>query len=194
MLQTKRNRLWLMPWLTPILAGAAYLAALWLEMRQAPPVGPAELLVLFALAAPLVVAASVLLAIAEQELRAHRLTPRLQRWLLWTPRVLVFLFVVFLAMFSVDVFVEGRSAQEIGLALLMHNLPALALLAAGLLAWRWPLAGALGLTAFVVWWLPMTLGHRFFLSVFLLLAVLPLAGAALFWLNWMLHIPTRRTT
>ena len=27
------------------------------------------------------------------------------------------------------------------------------------LSWRWPLAGALGLAVFVVWWLPMTLGH-----------------------------------
>jgi TRAP-type C4-dicarboxylate transport system permease small subunit len=143
---------------------------------------------------PLVVAASVLLAIAEQELRAHTLTPRLHRWLLWTPRLLMFLFVAFLAIFSLEVFVEGRSAQEVALGLLMHNLPALALLAAGLLAWRWPLAGALGLTAFVVWWLPMTLGHGFFLTVFLLLAALPLAGAALLWLNWMLRIPPRRTT
>ena len=108
--------------------------------------------------------------------------------------MLVFLFVAFLAMFSLDVFVEGRSAQEIALGLLIHNLPALALLGAGLLAWRWPLAGALGLTGFVVWWLPMTLGHGFFLTVFLLLAALPLAVATLFGLDWLLHIPTQRTT
>ena len=136
------------------------------------------------LAAPLVLAASVLFAVVEQEARARALTPRLRRWLLWTPRVLLLGFVAFLALLSLDVFVEGRGPGAIALGLLLHNLPALVLLGVALLAWRWPWVGALGLAAFAAWWLPVFAGRGFLPSVVLLMAVLPLTVSALFLLSW----------
>ena len=141
------------------------------------------------LAVPLVLAASVLLAVVEQEVRAQTLTPRLRRWLRWTPRTLLLAFAAVLALFSLDVFAPGRSAQDLALGLLMHNLPALVLLAAGLAAWRWPWVGALGLGAFAAWWLVLVSGRGFLPSEFLLLLVLPLIVATLFLLSWRLGGP-----
>jgi hypothetical protein len=186
---SRSGQRWVTPWLAPIVLGALHLAQLWREGAAAEPVG---LLVQLVLAAPLVVAGSVLLAVGEQAARAGVLTPRLRRWLVWTPRVLVLLFVAFLALLSLDVFVEGRGAGEIALGLLMHNLPALALLAAALAAWRWPWVGALGLAVFAAWWLLTFPGRGFFPSVVLLMAVLPLTTAALFLAGWVLRNPAGR--
>jgi hypothetical protein len=104
----------------------------------------------------------------------------LRGWLVWTPRLLLLLFLAFLALLSLDVVAEGRGAGEVALGLLVHSLPALALLAAALAAWRWPLVGALGLAAFAAWWLLTFAGRGFLPSVVLLMAVLPLTTAALF--------------
>jgi hypothetical protein len=180
---------WVMPWLAPVLLGALYALELWREGLFAE---PAMLAIQLALAAPLVVAGSVLLAVAEQEARAHALTPRLRRWLVWTPRAVLLLLTAFLALLSLDVFAEGRGAGEVALGLLMHNLPALGLLAVAAAAWRRPWIGALGLAAFAVWWLSFFGGRGFVPSVFLLLAVLPLTVGALFLLSWRLAGPDGR--
>lgn len=182
---------WVMPWLAPVGLSAVYAVELWREGLFA---DPFTLVSQVAFAAPLVVAGSVLLAVAEQEWRARSLTPRLRRWLVWTPRTLLLLFVVFLALFSLDVIVEGRSAGDIALGLLIHNLPALGLLLVTSAAWRWPWVGAVGLLAFAAWWLSFSWGSEwggFFPSVCLLLAVLPLTVGALFLLSWLLAGPPR---
>jgi hypothetical protein len=175
-----------MPWFAALVLGSLYVAELWREGAVPDPAGAAIQIVL---GAPLVVAGSVLLAALEQEVRGRGLTARLRRWLVWTPRVLLIALVGFLTLLSLDVFVEGSSTAAIALGLLMHNLPALGLLAAGLAAWRWPWVGALGLGAFAAWWLLAFSDRGFFLSVYLLLAVLPLTLAALFVLSWRLVRP-----
>jgi len=185
--RTPGPRRWLAPWLAPLALGVPYLAELWREVGGE----PLGLLLQDAFAVPLVLAATVLLSAVEQWARAGALTPRLRGWVRWTPRVALLLLVAFLALLSLDVFEEGRSAGEIALGLLLHNLPALALLAAALAAWRWPLVGAVGLAAFAAWWL-LVIGNRGFSpSVFLLLAVLPLTLAALFLASALLDSPGR---
>ena len=62
---------WVMPWLAPVALGVAYVVEL---VREGLAGEPLALLVQVLLAAPPVMALSVLLAIAEQELRAHALT------------------------------------------------------------------------------------------------------------------------
>src|SRR5262249_44364405 len=88
-------------------------------------------------------------------------TPRSRRWLLWTPRAILLLFVVGLALLSLDVIESGRSASEIGVGLLLHNLPTIGLLVIALAAWRWLWVGALGLVAFAGWWLMAFAGSGF---------------------------------
>jgi hypothetical protein len=187
--RTSHHR-WLAPWLAPIASGGLYLTELLREGATDEPVG---LLAQIVFAAPLVVAATVLLAALEQEVRMGELTPRLRGWLVWTPRILLLLFVAVLALFSLDVFEEGLGAGEIALGLLMHNLPTLALLAAAVAAWRWPLVGAVGLAAFAAWWLLAFAVRGFVPSVVLLMAGLPLAVAALFLASWRWRDPTQRS-
>lgn len=185
------RRHWLMPWLAPLLLGAAYLVELRWEGAATEPAG---LLLQVLFGVPLILALSVLLAVGEQELHTRTMTRCVRRWLVWTPRALLLLFVAFLALLSVDVFEPGRSAAEIAIGLLMHNLPTLALLALTVGAWRRPWIGSLGLVAFTGWWLWAFQWSRAFpLSVVLLMAGLPLAVAALLLLNWSLLPPTQPT-
>jgi hypothetical protein len=58
----------------------------------------------------------------------------LKQFLFWTPRVLGVLFVAFLSLFALDVFGEGYGLGGTILALVMHLIPALLVLAALVLA------------------------------------------------------------
>lgn len=70
------------------------------------------------------------------------MTQSIKGFVYWAPRVLSLLFVVFLALFSLDVFETATGFWETALALLMHNIPALVVLGVVLLAWRYELVGA----------------------------------------------------
>jgi hypothetical protein len=64
------------------------------------------------------------------------------KFLYWTPRTLSILFILFLAMFSLDVFdTPDASAGELALGLLMHNIPALILLAVLIISWKHEIVG-----------------------------------------------------
>lgn len=60
----------------------------------------------------------------------------------WIPRILSILFILFLAIFSLDVFDEGLGFWQTILGLFMHNIPALILLLFTIIAWKRPLVGA----------------------------------------------------
>ena len=64
------------------------------------------------------------------------------RILLWIPRVLGILVALFLAVFALDVFGEGRPLGETLIAFLIHVIPSLLLLAVVALAWRREWVGA----------------------------------------------------
>lgn len=59
----------------------------------------------------------------------------------WSPRVLSVCFIVFLSLFSFDVFGE-YIGWEVLLALLMHLVPSLVLLVLTIIAWKHDLVGA----------------------------------------------------
>lgn len=59
-----------------------------------------------------------------------------KRFLFWTPRILTILFILFLALFALDVFQEGYGFWELLLALFMHLIPNLILVAVLVLAWK----------------------------------------------------------
>lgn len=62
-------------------------------------------------------------------------------FIIWLPRILSILFVLFLMLFSLDVFNSGASAGKIAVGLLVHSIPALVLLAATLISWRYEIVG-----------------------------------------------------
>ena len=68
---------------------------------------------------------------------------KINRFVYWAPRVLSILFVLFLAMFSLDVFEPGSSAQEIAIGLLAHNVPVLLLAAVVAVSWKREIVGGI---------------------------------------------------
>lgn len=60
----------------------------------------------------------------------------------WVPRILSILFILFLAMFSLDVIEPGRSIGEILIGLIMHNIPVFILIGLLIIAWKHELVGA----------------------------------------------------
>jgi len=81
------------------------------------------------------------------------------RFLLWTPRILGILVALFIGIFALDVFTEGRSPGETLVALVMHLLPTLALLATVALAWRWEWIGGAGFLILAALYTLTTLEH-----------------------------------
>ena len=66
------------------------------------------------------------------------------KFVYWTPRILSILFILFLAVFSFDVFdTPDQSAGDIALGLLMHNIPALILLAVLIISWKYEIVGGI---------------------------------------------------
>lgn len=57
------------------------------------------------------------------------------------PRILAILFIVFLTLFSFDVFESGGTTGEIALAFLMHNIPSITVAVLLAIAWRHDLWG-----------------------------------------------------
>lgn len=59
----------------------------------------------------------------------------------WVPRIASIVFILFLTLFSLDVFEPERSVSGILVGLLMHNIPVLVLAALTAIAWKRPLVG-----------------------------------------------------
>ncbi len=66
---------------------------------------------------------------------------RREQWLKWTPRILAIVFILFLALFALDVFGMYNTIWETTVALFMHLIPNFLLLIALIIAWRWPVPG-----------------------------------------------------
>jgi hypothetical protein len=68
---------------------------------------------------------------------------KINRFVYWVPRILSILFVLFLMLFSLDVFSEDLSFWATALGLFMHNIPALILLSLIIVSWNHELVGAI---------------------------------------------------
>lgn len=68
---------------------------------------------------------------------------KVNKFIYWTPRVLSILFILFLALFSIDVFEEGGTIWDIAVKLFMHNIPALILLIVLIITWKYEIVGGI---------------------------------------------------
>ena len=68
---------------------------------------------------------------------------KVNRFIYWTPRTLAILFILFLAMFSLDIFEGNYGFWGTIIGLFMHNIPALILLVLVIIAWKHELVGAI---------------------------------------------------
>lgn len=114
-----------------------------------------------------------------------------RQFLFWSPRVLSILYIVFLSMFSLDVFSEKHGFWPVLGALTIHLIPSLVLIAGLILAWRWEwigtaifaIAGALYISVVM----PRTVSLALKLNWILIIAVPAFVVAALFLANWRKH-------
>ena len=71
------------------------------------------------------------------------MTKKISRLLYWTPRILSILFIIFLALFSLDIFSPGLRWKEIAIGLVMHNIPVFILIAVLWISWKHEIVGGI---------------------------------------------------
>jgi len=65
------------------------------------------------------------------------------KFIFWTPRIISILFILFLAMFSLDIFGNGYTFWETVLGLFMHNIPVFILTILLVLSWKHEIVGGI---------------------------------------------------
>jgi len=68
---------------------------------------------------------------------------KISGFLFWTPRILSIIFILFLALFSLDIFEMNLGFWQTILGLFMHNIPALLLLVVLLVSWKYEIVGGI---------------------------------------------------
>jgi hypothetical protein len=104
--------------------------------------------------------------------------------LYWTPRALCIMFAIFISMFALDVFGEGRGFWATTLALLIHLIPTYIVLIVLAVSWRWEWVGAALFTALGVLYIVTSWGRFPLLTYAIISGPLFLVGT-LFMLNWL---------
>jgi len=68
---------------------------------------------------------------------------KINKFLYWTPRILSIIFLLFLAIFSLDVFDMQLDVWETIIGLFMHNIPVLILLIILIISWKHEIVGGI---------------------------------------------------
>ncbi|NNM06852.1 MAG: hypothetical protein HKO65_17280 [Gemmatimonadetes bacterium] len=103
--------------------------------------------------------------------------------LFWTPRGLTILYILFLGLFALDVFGEGHTFWQTLVALFMHLIPNMVVLAILLLAWRWEWIGAVAFAGSGLLYIFWAWG-RFHISAYIAISGPLFLVAALFLGGW----------
>jgi len=102
--------------------------------------------------------------------------------LVWTPRLLGILFVLFLSLFALDIFEMNLGFWGTILGLLMHLIPSIALAIAIALAWKWEWVGAALFAGWAIFYAAAFRGFHW--SVYAMISGIPLVIGILFLLDW----------
>lgn len=106
------------------------------------------------------------------------------RLLLWSPRVLGILACVFLSLFALDAFNEGKTFSQALPALAIHVAPALLLLTVVAASWRWEWVGGIAFVALAVAYVTIARGR---LDWILVISGPFLIVGTLFLWSWRFH-------
>ena len=113
---------------------------------------------------------------------------KINRYLYWTPRILSILFIIFFAMFSLDVITPEASFSELAMGLLMHNIPSLVLLIVLIISWKHEIVGGIVFILAGLLYIIFTFqaGIRWYkvLNLSLTIAGLAFLIGILFMINW----------
>lgn len=113
---------------------------------------------------------------------------KINKFIYWTPRILGVILVVFLMMFSLDVFESGLTGWQTAVGLLIHNIPALLLLSLLVISWKHEIVGGIAFTmAGLLYILQLAINPEF--EWYMLSWAVIIAGPAfligvLFTVNW----------
>ena len=112
---------------------------------------------------------------------------KINEFIYWTPRSLSILFVLFLALFSLDVFEVKLGFWQTILGLLVHNIPSLILLIVLLISWKYEIVGGIAFILAGILYIVMLMINHF--EWYMISWVLTIAGPAffigiLFFINW----------
>jgi hypothetical protein len=126
----------------------------------------------------------VLLVGRHERSTLGKVSPRLAKIIHWAPRIAALLIIIFVGLFSLDVFETSAPPLEVLAGFLIHNIPSLVMLLLLIFAWKRPVVG------FVAFLIAAAAFAAFFVRDIyalpnLLLFVLPiLLVASLFYADW----------
>jgi hypothetical protein len=106
-----------------------------------------------------------------------------KRLLFWTPRVLCIVFAIFISLFALDVFSEGYSFWKTILALMIHLIPTVVIVAVLAVSWRWEWIGGILFIFFGAFYIVSFWGRFPWVTYLVISGPLFLIGV-LFLINW----------
>ncbi len=110
------------------------------------------------------------------------------KFVYWTPRILSIIFILFLALMSLDVFESASGFSEILIGLFMHNIPVFVLIIFLIIAWKHEWVGGVGfILAGLLYIITLLMRSQF--ELYMLLWIIQISGIAffigiLFLMNW----------
>ncbi len=112
---------------------------------------------------------------------------KISKFVYWAPRILSAIFILFLALMSLDVFSPELSFWQILAGLFMHNIPALVLLVVLLVAWKYEIVGGIAFILAGLLYIAILMTNPF--EWYMLAWALQISGIAfligiLFIINW----------
>lgn len=110
----------------------------------------------------------------------------MKKFIYWFPRIFTIVLIIFLGLFSLDVFSAGLSFGRTVFAFVVHLIPSLILTVLLILAWRKGWIGALGFSFFAVLYFLLA-EHRASALTFLLIPLPMLLIALFFFLDWRMN-------
>jgi len=112
---------------------------------------------------------------------------KLNRFLYWTPRILSIVFILFLALFSLDVFDSNLDFWGKMFELFMNNIPNLILLIVLIISWNYEIVGGIGFILagllYIFWVIMKRFGPDMWYGFFIIAGPAFLIGI-LFLMNW----------
>ena len=113
---------------------------------------------------------------------------KISKFIYWTPRILSIAFILFLALFSLDVISPELPLEQILLRLFMHNIPVFILTIALIISWKYEIVGGITYILAGITYIFFTLGRNEFQWHFLVwilqISVIAFLVGILFLINW----------
>ena len=113
---------------------------------------------------------------------------KVSKFVYWTPRILSIIFLLFLAMFSLDVFEPGLTVSQIAFGLFIHNIPVLLLFIILIISWKHEIVGGVAfILAGLLYILTLVMSTKFewyMLSWSVIISGPAFIVGILFFINW----------